>query len=233
MGGRARSQTPRATGAFRAPDPARVDKILEVLQQRWGHATCELRHDNAYQLLVATILSAQSTDKRVNLVTPALFATYPDPAALAAADEDELRELIHSTGFFNMKARSLLGMARRVMAEFGGEIPRTMEALVTLPGVARKTANVVLGTVFGLNEGIAVDTHMQRVSQRLHLTAQTEPKAIERDLMALIPRQRWTDFTHQMIWHGRYLCLARNPTCDECPFAQPHGEGRLCPEARV
>lgn len=200
-------------------DGARVARILEVLQNTWGHATCELDHDNPYQLLVATILSAQSTDKRVNLVTPALFAKYPNGAALAGADPDELEAVIRSTGFYRNKAKHLLGMARRVVEVYGGEIPPRMDDLVTLPGVARKTANVVLGTAFGINAGVVVDTHVKRVSARLGMTAETDPAKIERDLMAEVPQASWTDVGHQLIWHGRRICHARNPDCEHCPLA--------------
>jgi len=200
-------------------DGARVARILEVLQNTWGHATCELDHDNPYQLLVATILSAQSTDKRVNLVTPALFAKYPNAAALASADPDELEAVIRSTGFYRNKAKHLLGMARRVVEVYGGEIPPRMDDLVTLPGVARKTANVVLGTAFGINAGVVVDTHVKRVSARLGMTAETDPAKIERDLMAEVPQASWTDVGHQLIWHGRRICHARNPDCEHCPLA--------------
>jgi endonuclease III len=225
MGGKPRHPPSDPSGA--TPEPARVGKILEALARTWGHATCELHHDNAYQLLVATILSAQSTDRGVNLVTPALFARYPSPAALAEADPAELEAMIRSTGFYRMKARHIVGMARAVVAEHGGEIPREMDALVALPGVARKTANVVLGTVFGIAEGIVVDTHVHRVSRRLHLTAEDRPEKIERDLMRVIPRERWIDFGHQLIWHGRRICHARKPACPECPLAP------MCPEAQL
>ncbi len=206
-------------------DGARVARILEVLQNTWGHATCELDHDNPYQLLVATILSAQSTDKRVNMVTPALFARYPDATALAGADPGDLEEAIRSTGFFRNKAKHLLGMARRVVEAYGGEIPPRMDDLITLPGVARKTANVVLGTAFGINAGVVVDTHVKRVSARLGMTDETDPQKIERDLMAAVPRETWTDVGHQLIWHGRRICHARAPDCEHCPLAP------LCPHA--
>lgn len=205
----------------------RIPAILEILQDLWGHATCELDHRNAYELTVATILSAQSTDKRVNLVTPALFRRYPDVHALAQANPADVEELIHSTGFYRNKTKSIIGMAQKVVAEFGGEIPQTMEAMVKLPGVARKTANVVLGTVFGKATGVVVDTHVSRVSQRLGLTENLDPVKIERDLMALIPQERWIDFSHQVIWHGRRVCFAREPDCFHCPLSP------LCPSSRV
>ncbi len=176
---------------------------------------------------MATILSAQSTDKRVNLTTPALFARYPDATALAQADPEELEELVHPTGFFRMKAKHLRAMAARVVADHDGEIPNTMAALTALPGVARKTANLVLGTAFGIASGIAVDTHVQRVSRRLGLTAENQPDKIEADLVKLIPKAQWIDFTRRMIWHGRRMCHARKPNCADCPLrdvcAEPEG----------
>lgn len=229
MGGKARSQSSRtpASGTATAPDPDRVASILTLLRETWGEAVCELDHENAYQLLVATILSAQSTDKRINQVTPALFARYPDAHALAGADPAELEDLIRSTGFFRMKARHLLAMAKAVVAKHGGEIPHTMRELVALPGVARKTANVVQGNAFGVAHGIVVDTHVQRVVRRLGLTEETQPEKIERDLMQLVPKDRWIDFGNQVIWHGRRICHARKPACDRCPLAP------VCPSAEV
>lgn len=185
----------------------------------------ELDHKNAYELLVATILAAQSTDKLINTVTPALFARYPDPAALAQADQAELEAMIFSTGFYRMKAKHLIGMARRIVEKYGGEVPDTMEGLVDLPGVARKTANVVLGSALGKNEGIVVDTHVARVAQRLGLTAHTDPVKIEDDLMRLVPRDQWSIFAHRLIWHGRRICFAKRPDCEHCPLAP------LCPSA--
>ena len=193
--------------------------LLGVLQRTWPDATVELDHDNPYQLLVATILSAQSTDKRVNLTTPALFARFPDAAALAEADPDELEQLVHATGFFRMKAKHLRAMAAKVVADHRGQIPQTLEELVALPGVARKTANLVLGSGFGIASGIAVDTHVQRVSRRLELTTASQPDQIEADLVALVPQTEWIDFTHRMIWHGRRICHARKPACSECPLS--------------
>ncbi len=222
MGGKPRSQTAQ-TRAFEPPTEETVTELLKILQDTWGHATCELDHDNAYQLLVATILSAQSTDKMINTVTPALFERYPTPAELAQADTAELETMVHSTGFFRMKAKNLIGMARRVVAEYDGEIPKTIEDLVTLPGVARKTANVVLGVVFNIPSGVVVDTHVKRVSQRLGLTEETNPVKIEKDLMSRLPKDKWIDFSHQIIWHGRRTCDAKKPKCDKCPFAP------LCP----
>jgi endonuclease-3 len=190
---------------------ARAGAILEILQRTWPKATCELDFENAYQLTAATILSAQSTDKRVNLVTPALFKRYPTPAKLARADLGALEKLVHSTGFFRQKAKSLVRMAATVVSEFGGEIPRTMEEMVRLPGVARKTANVVLGSAYGIPSGVVVDTHVTRVAGRLGLTRETDPVRIERDLMEVAPRERWIDLGHQLIWHGRRICHARKP----------------------
>ena len=174
---------------------------------------------------MATILSAQSTDKLINTVTPKLFAKYPDAAALAKADQAVLEDEIHSTGFFRMKAKHLLGMARAVVDKHGGEIPATMDELTALPGVARKTANVVLGSALGKNEGIVVDTHVARVSQRLGLTTETDPEKIEQDLMQLIPRDQWTVFAHRLIWHGRRVCTAKNPDHEHCLLAP------VCPTA--
>jgi endonuclease-3 len=201
--------------------------ILDILQRTWPKATCELNFRNAYQLTVATILSAQSTDKMVNQVTPALFRRYPTAAALAEADPAELEQMIHSTGFFRQKARSLLGMARMVVVEFGGKIPRTMDEIVRLPGVARKTANVVLGSAYGVASGVVVDTHVRRVAGRLGLTGETDPVKIEVDLMEVVPRERWVDTGHQLIWHGRRICHAKVPECTACPLAP------LCPSAQV
>lgn len=179
-------------------------------------ATCALIHNSPWELLVATILSAQCTDKRVNAVTPGLFAKYPTPADFAAVRPEVLAEDIRSTGFFNNKAKSVVGAAIKVVKEFGGEVPRTMEELLTVPGAARKTANVVLGTAYGLASGIVVDTHVQRITRRLDFTTQTDPVKIERDLMKIIPQDRWILFSHQIILHGRSLCTARNPQCPKC-----------------
>jgi endonuclease-3 len=201
--------------------------VAALLAERWPDATCELDHTNAYQLVVATILSAQSTDKNINTITPALFAKYPHARALAAADPAELEKMIHSSGFFRMKAKNLLGMARAVVERHRGEIPETMEELVELPGIARKTANVVLGTAMGKNEGVVVDTHVMRLAQRLGLTKQTEPVKIEVDLMNLLPREQWTVFAHRLIWHGRRVCFAQKPDCEHCLLAP------VCPSAFV
>jgi endonuclease III len=206
---------------------SRSRAILDILQRTWPKATCELDFRNAYQLTVATILSAQSTDKLVNTVTPALFRRYPDAKALAVAEPAELEEMIHSTGFFRQKARSLLGMARTVVEEFGGRVPRTMEEMVRLPGVARKTANVVLGSAYRVASGIVVDTHVRRVAGRLGLTRESDPVKIETELMEVVPREQWIDVGHQLIWHGRRICHAQRPECTACPLAP------LCPSAEV
>jgi len=196
----------------------RVQRILEHLDALYPGATCALHHKDAWQLLVATILSAQCTDKRVNEVTPALFAKYPAVRDFAAASQAELASDIRSTGFFNNKAKSLIGAARKILADFGGKVPRTMEELLTVPGVARKTANVVLGTAYGIASGIVVAPHVSRLAARLGLSKEKTPEKIERDLMAIIPRQKWILVSHQLILHGRNLCTARKPRCAECPI---------------
>ena len=197
---------------------ARVAKILRILNETYPNATCALTHRNAWELLVATILSAQCTDKRVNEVTPGLFRKYPTIEDFAHAGPVELENDIRSTGFFRNKTKSLIGAARKILSDFGGEIPRTIEELTTVPGAARKTANVVLGTAFGIASGVVVDTHVQRVSQRLDLTKESEPGKIERDLMKIIPQERWVLFSHQIIHHGRERCVARKPKCSICPL---------------
>jgi endonuclease-3 len=198
---------------------ARVKKILATLDQMYPGVTCALHHSNAWELLVATILSAQCTDKRVNMVTPGLFKKYPTIQDFANVNQDELAQDIKSTGFFNNKAKSVIGAAKKILADFGGEIPRDIEQLLTVPGAARKTANVVLGTAFGIASGVVVDTHVQRISHRLDLTKETEPVKIEKDLMKIIPKEKWILFSHQIIHHGRALCVARNPKCAECKLA--------------
>lgn len=206
--------------------PAKRARLtLQRLKQTYPDAACALHHSNPFELLCATILSAQCTDARVNLVTPVLFARYPDPAALAAARQSELEEIIKSTGFFRNKARSLIGMAQAIVAEHGGVVPRTMEQLRALPGVGRKTANVVLGNAFGINEGITVDTHVTRLSKRLALTRHDDPVKIEQDLMKLIPHEDWALVSHLLIFHGRQVCVARRPRCWECVLAD------FCPSA--
>jgi endonuclease-3 len=195
---------------------ARVDVILRGLDEMYPNATCALEHRDPWQLLVATILSAQCTDKRVNLVTPALFAKYPTPRDFAAVRPEVLAHDIRSTGFFNNKAKSIVGAAKKVVQEFGGKVPKTMAEMLTIPGAARKTANVVLGTAYGVAVGVVVDTHVQRVSRRLDLTKNTDPAKIEQDLIKTIPKDRWILFSHQIIHHGRALCQARKPRCGEC-----------------
>jgi endonuclease III len=196
--------------------PERVRRIIAGLDLLYFGVTCALTHRSAWELLVATILSAQCTDVRVNMVTPVLFEKYPTVQDLAALEPEQLEPDIRSTGFFRNKSKSLVGAARKVVADFGGNVPQTMEELLSLPGVARKTANVVLGTWFKKNDGIVVDTHVTRISRRLELTKQEDARKIEEDLMRIIPRERWTDFSHEVIWHGRKLCVARNPKCSEC-----------------
>jgi endonuclease III len=194
----------------------RVTRILQILDEMYPAATCELSHDNPWQLLVATILSAQCTDKRVNMVTPGLFRKYPTVRDFAAAQQAELGEDIRSTGFYNNKSKNLIGAAKKILSDFGGKVPRTMEELLTVPGAARKTANVVLGTAYGIASGVVVDTHVQRIARRLDLTKETTPEKIERDLMKTIPKEKWVLFSHQIIHHGRRLCFARSPKCGEC-----------------
>jgi endonuclease-3 len=196
--------------------PERVRQIIAGLDQLYPRVTCALTHRSAWELLVATILSAQCTDVRVNIVTPVLFEKYPTVQDFAALEPAQLEPDIRSTGFFRNKSKSVVGAARKVVADFGGNVPQTIEELLSLPGVARKTANVVLGTWFKKNEGVVVDTHVTRISRRLELTKQEDPKKIEEDLMRIIPRERWTDFSHEVIWHGRKLCVARGPKCADC-----------------
>jgi endonuclease-3 len=199
-------------------NPARVAAILDALQKTYPNAVCALHHRSAWQLLVATILSAQCTDVRVNLVTPALFRAFPTPKAMAAASLPELEELIRTTGFFRNKAKSIQGAGRVITEEFHGKVPQTMPELLRIPGVARKTANVVLGSWFGIADGVVVDTHVLRITRRLQLTRETAPEKVERDLMRLIPQSKWIDLSHQLIAHGRALCIARKPRCADCPF---------------
>jgi endonuclease III len=206
----------RSGAAGRGTNPARVQAILKRLDEAYPSATCALKYENPFQLLIATILSAQCTDERVNQVTATLFKSYPNPKAFAYASPTELEQKIRPTGFFRNKTKSIMGASKKIVEEFRDEVPRTMEQLLTLPGVARKTANVVLGTAFGQASGVVVDTHVQRVSGRLDLTKHTEPKKIEQDLMAVIPREKWILFGHQLIWHGRRVCQARRPKCIEC-----------------
>ena len=197
-------------------DPKRVAAILDILAKTYPGVVCALHHRNAWELTVATILSAQSTDARVNMVTPELFKRFPTPKAMASAPLPEIEELIHSTGFFRNKAKSIKGAAQVVVDEFGGEVPRTMDEMLKLPGVARKTANVVLGSWYGIASGIVVDTHVMRLSRRLELTKETAPEKIERDLMTIIPQDHWINFSHELIHHGRQVCIARKPKCVDC-----------------
>jgi len=205
----------------------RAAELVQVLPEVYPGAHCELDFKTPLQLLVATILSAQSTDKRVNMVTPKLFAKYRTAAEFANAPQERLEKEIHSTGFFRSKAKSLRGMATALVERHGGKVPETLDELVELPGVGRKTANVVLGNAFGKDEGVVVDTHVARLSHRLRLTKQTEPEKIEADLMKLIPRQHWTMWSHWLIWHGRRRCFARKPDCHQCEIF------RLCPSGKV
>ncbi len=197
-------------------DPRRVTAILAKLEEAYPAATCELTHGNPFQLLISTILSAQCTDVRVNEVTKTLYVKYPDAQAFAWASPQELELEIRPTGFFRNKTKSIMGASKAIIEKFGGQVPRTMEEILTLPGVARKTANVVLGTAFGIAAGVVVDTHVQRLSQRLDLSRNEDPKKIEQDLMQAIPRGKWILFSHQLIWHGRRVCQARKPKCVEC-----------------
>lgn len=220
---RARKRRPKALRgeALRA----HALEIQRRLAAEYPDAHCELDHRNPFELAVATILSAQCTDKRVNLVTPELFRRWPDAQALAQAPREEIEEVIRSTGFFRNKARSLAGLADVIVRDHGGEVPGTMEELVVLPGIGRKTANVVLGSAFGRNEGIVVDTHVARLSARFGLTRETDPVRIERALLPLFPREGWTMLSHLMIWHGRRVCDARKPRCNDCVLAD------ICPSA--
>jgi endonuclease III len=204
-------------------EAARIREILLRLADAYPEAVCALHFNSPFQLLAATILSAQCTDARVNMVTPVLFAQYPDARAMAEADREELEQIIRSTGFFRNKARNLVGAAQVLVSQFSGRVPNSMEELLTLPGVARKTANVVLGTAFGIASGIVVDTHVSRVSQRLGLTAQPEPVKIEEDLMKVIPGDEWIVFSHRLIHHGRQICRAPKPRCQDCTLTD------LCP----
>src|SRR5215469_12606651 len=204
------------TSKGRGTDPGRIRAILQKLDEAYPAATCALTHENAFQLLISTILSAQCTDERVNQVTAVLFPKYPDPGAFAYANPADLEKEIRPTGFFRNKTKSIMGASKKILEDFDGEVPKTMEEMLTLPGVARKTANVVLGTAFGIASGIVVDTHVQRLSVRLDLTKNTDPKKIEQDLMRVIPQDKWILFGHQLIWHGRRVCQARKPKCIEC-----------------
>jgi len=208
----------RAGNAGRAAgtDPKRVAAILAKLNDAYPDANCELRHENPFQLLISTILSAQCTDVRVNQVAETLYKKYPDAKAFAYATPSELEMEIRPTGFFRNKTKSVMGASKAILEKFGGEVPRTMEEILTLPGVARKTGNVVLGTAYGITSGVVVDTHVLRLSNRLDLTRNEEPKKVEQDLMQVIPKEKWIQFSHQIIWHGRRVCHARKPKCIEC-----------------
>jgi len=208
-------------------DPAeqRIGPILDQLNQTYTNPQCALNHQNAYQLLVATILSAQCTDARVNMVTPAFFQKYPDPNALAKAAREDIEEAIRSTGFFRNKAKSLQECANAILEKHQGQVPDSMETLTALPGIGRKTANVILGNAFKIESGIVVDTHVRRLSNRLGLSDKSDPDKIEKDLMNIVPKGHWIDFSHQLILHGRQICNARKPKCSQCPLAD------LCPSA--
>jgi len=205
-----------AGGKARGTEPRRVRAILEKLDEAYPAVTCALEHANPFQLLVSTILSAQCTDVRVNQVTRTLYQKYPSPEAFAYANPRELQQDIRPTGFFRNKTKSIIGASKKVVEEFGGQVPQTMEELLTLPGVARKTANVVLGTAFGIASGIVVDTHVLRLAGRLDLSHNKDPKKIEQDLLRVIPQEKWILFSHQLIWHGRRVCQARKPRCPTC-----------------
>jgi len=210
---------------FLPPRLAYVKEVIAKLETLYPAADCELSYRNPRELLMAVILSAQCTDKRVNMVTPQLFERYPSAQALADADPSELEAIIRTTGFYRNKAKNIRAAAALIVSEFRGEVPKTMDELLTLPGAARKTANVVLGTAYGIAVGVVVDTHVMRLSQRLGLTAETTPEKIEEDLMKLLPQTVWVKFAHQMIWHGRRVCFARKPNCEGCTL------NGICPSA--
>ena len=208
-----------------APTKKSATPLIAALHRAYPDAACALTHHDPFQLLIATILSAQCTDVRVNMVTPLLFAAYPDAAAMSRAGQEEIETIIRSTGFFRNKAKSIRGASARIVETFGGRVPKTMEELLTLPGVARKTANVVLGVGYGIAAGIVVDTHVERVSRRLGLSKGKNPEAIERELMGAVPREEWIAFSHLLIDHGRQVCRARKAACERCPVAS------CCPSA--
>jgi endonuclease III len=212
----AKNATARRKTAAAGTDPRRVAAILTKLDEAYPDATCELKHENAFQLLISTILSAQCTDVRVNQVAETLYKKYPTPEAFAHANAGELEQDVRPTGFFRNKTKSIMGASKAIIERFGGQVPHTMEEMLTLPGAARKTANVVLGTAYGIASGIVVDTHVIRISNRLDLTRNEDPKKIEQDLMLVIPKEKWIKFSHQIIWHGRRVCQARKPKCVEC-----------------
>ena len=213
---KATKRQPKTRAAYTSPQ--RLGKIFAALDALFPQAECALRHENPFQLLVATILSAQCTDERVNKVTPELFRKYPTPQDFAALGQPVLESEIRSTGFFRNKSKSIIGASQKLVQDFAGQVPRSMEELLTLPGVARKTANVVLGTAFGIPTGVVVDTHVFRITHRLKLTREKTPEKVEQDLMKIVPQDRWISFAHQLIWFGRKICAARNPLCAECPL---------------
>ena len=215
-GNRGSTKLASAKGVGRGTNPERVRLILQKLDEAYPEASCALTHENPFQLLISTILSAQCTDVRVNQVTQTLYRKYPNAKAFAYANPAELEQDIRPTGFFRNKTKSIMGASKQIVEELRGEVPRTMEELLKLPGVARKTANVVLGTAFGIAAGVVVDTHVLRVSRRLDLTKNTEPRKVEQDLIQILPREKWILFSHQLIWHGRRVCHARKPNCLEC-----------------
>ena len=206
---------------------ARAAEVFDLLVGEYPDARCALTHASAYQLGVATILSAQTTDERVNMVTPVLFETFPTPAHLADARPEDVEEIIHSTGFFRNKTKNIIGFAQGVAGLHGGDVPRTMKDLTALPGVGRKTANVILGNAFGINEGVVVDTHVKRLTMLLAFTKEKTPEKVEADLMGLFPTERWTLLSHLLIFHGRQVCIARRPRCEACVMSH------LCPSSRV
>ena len=206
---------------------ARATEVYDLLAAEYPDAHCELDFEDPFQLAVATILSAQTTDERVNMVTPELFRRYPSAKALASALQEDVEEIIRSTGFFRNKARNIIGFARGLMADHDGEVPASMDALAALPGVGRKTANVILGNAFGVDEGVVVDTHVKRLAALLGFTKATTPEKVEQDLMRIFPRERWTMLSHLLIWHGRRVCIARRPKCEGCAVSH------LCPSSRV
>jgi len=209
------------TASFRGDlAPERTAAILRALDEAYPNAVCALNHKTPWELLVATILSAQCTDVRVNMVTPELFRRFPTPAAMKDAPTAQLEDLIRTTGFFRNKAKSIKGAAQAIVERFGGNVPRTLDELITVPGAARKTANVVLGVSYGLAEGVVVDTHVFRIARRLHLAKGDTPQKVEEELMRILPREKWIDFSHQIIHHGRQVCIARNPKCNVCNLEQ-------------
>jgi endonuclease III len=212
------AKSARPSKGYNPTAPERISEILKRLDQLYPDVTCALTHASAWELLVATILSAQSTDVNVNRVTPELFRKYPTVEAFAALTPEVLEPDVRSTGFFRNKSKSVVGAAKKIVADFGGQVPDDMDKLLTLPGVARKTANVVLGTWFKKGVGVVVDTHVHRISRRLELTKENDPQKIEQDLMKVIPQEKWILFSHQVIWHGRKLCYARKPRCVDCPL---------------